>query len=181
MLAFQEEYLPNYNYEDYKHWKGEWELIDGIPYAMAPAPNITHQEINLNIGIELKSKLKNCKNCKALPEVDWKVNDGTVVRPDTLVVCNLKNQGAFLDKKPNIIFEILSPSTKNKDRNFKSLLYQQKNVEYYILVEPAGMFAEVYKLYNGKYRLEGEFKNENYTFELDECTLDFSFAMVFDF
>ena len=49
MLAFQEEYLPNYNYEDYKHWKGEWELIDGIPYAMAPAPNITHQEINLNL------------------------------------------------------------------------------------------------------------------------------------
>ena len=180
MLAFKEEHLPNYNYEDYKHWEGDWELIDGIPYSMARAPSITHQELNLNIGIELKSKLKKCKRCKVLPEVDWKVNDETVVRPDTLVVCNLQENGAFLDKTPHIIFEILSPSTKNKDRNFKSLLYSQENVKYYILVEPAGMFAEVYKLHHSKYRLEGEFKKESYTFKLDDCEFDFSFEMIFD-
>lgn len=180
MLAFKEEHLPNYSYKDYKQWEGDWELIEGIPYSMAPAPSITHQELNLNIGIELKSKLKDCKFCKVLPEVDWKVNDETVVRPDTLVVCNLEEKGAFLNKTPLIIFEILSPSTKNKDRNFKSLLYSQENVKYYILVEPAGMFAEVYKLHKGKYRLEGEFKKETYTFSLDTCKFEFSFEMVFD-
>ena len=52
MLAFKEEHLPHYNYEDYKQWEGDWELIDGIPYSMAPTPNITHQELNLNIGLE---------------------------------------------------------------------------------------------------------------------------------
>ena len=67
MLAYKNEYLPNYTYDDYKQWEGDWELIYGVPYAMSPAPNITHQEINLNIGYELKSKLKACKNCKALP------------------------------------------------------------------------------------------------------------------
>ncbi len=70
MLAYKNEYLPNYTYDDYKQWEGDWELIYGVPYAMSPTPNITHQEINLNIGYELKSKLKACKNCKALPEVD---------------------------------------------------------------------------------------------------------------
>ena len=30
------EYLPHYTYEDYCMWEGNWELIDGIPYAMSP-------------------------------------------------------------------------------------------------------------------------------------------------
>jgi len=181
MLAYKNEYLPNYNYDDYKAWEGDWELIYGVPYAMAPAPNITHQELNLNIGVELKKQLKDCKNCKALPEVDWKVNDDTVVRPDSLVVCNLKNQKAYLSQTPSIIFEVLSPSTKGKDRNFKSLLYAQNGVKYYILVEPAGMFAEVYELKKGKYKFKGEFKEECFTFKLeDACSFEFSFREVFD-
>ena len=43
MLAYKDDYLPNYNYDDYKEWKRDWELIYGVPYAMSPAPNITHQ------------------------------------------------------------------------------------------------------------------------------------------
>ena len=98
-----------------------------------------------------------------------------------MVVCHLEKKDAYLSQTPKIIFEVLSPSTKSKDRNFKSLLYAQNEVKYYILVEPAGMFAEVYKLTNGKYRLEGEFKEESYTFNLDdECDFDFSFREVFD-
>ncbi|HSV11108.1 MAG TPA: hypothetical protein VLI68_10085 [Hanamia sp.] len=31
--------LPHYTYEDYCHWEGRWEVIDGIPYAMIPAPS----------------------------------------------------------------------------------------------------------------------------------------------
>jgi Uma2 family endonuclease len=181
MLAHRDEYLPDYTYEDYRQWEGDWELIYGVPYAMAPAPNITHQEINLNIGHELKNRLKKCKYCKPLLEVDWKIDDNTVVRPDSLVVCHLEKKSVYLSQIPEIIFEVLSPSTKSKDRNFKSLLYAKSAVKYYILVEPAGMFAEVYKLTNGKYRLEGEFKEESYTFNLnDECSFKFSFKEVFD-
>lgn len=29
-------YLPNYTYEDYCQSEGQWELIEGIPYAMSP-------------------------------------------------------------------------------------------------------------------------------------------------
>ena len=181
MLAYKNEYLPNYTYDDYKKWEGDWELIRGIPYAMTPAPNIIHQEINSKIMFELMTQLKGCKECKALPEVDWKINDETVVRPDSLIVCNLENSKAYLSKTPKIIFEVLSPSTKTKDRNFKSLLYAQNGVKYYILVEPAGMFAEVYLLQNGNYKLQGEFKEEEYHFDLDNgCSFEFSFKEVFD-
>jgi len=181
MLAYSNKYRPNYKYNDYKEWKGDWELIFGIPYSITTIHNITHQELNLNINIELQKKLKTDKNHKVLSQIDWKINDETVVRPDSLVVCHLKNQKAYLSKTPNIIFEVLSPSTKSKDRNFKSLLYAQSGVKYYILVEPAGMFAELYELKKGKYKLMGEFKEESYTFELDdECSFEFSFKEVFD-
>ena len=42
------------------------------------------------------------------------------------------------------------------------------------------MFTELYKLDGNIYRLEGEFKNETYTFDIEECSLDFSFEEVFD-
>jgi len=72
-LAYQNEYLPNYTYDDYKIWEGDWELLYGVPYAMAPAPTITHQEINSKIMYQLMSLLNDCKNYKALPEVNWKI------------------------------------------------------------------------------------------------------------
>jgi len=188
MLALKEEHLPHYTYEDYALWEGKWELIGGIAYsmsssdsyAMAPAPSITHQEINGNILVVLKTVLKKCKTCKALSEVDWKLSDDTVVQPDTLVICKLSHRGAYLTQAPSIIFEVLSPSTKKKDRNLKYHLYASEGVKYYIMVDPAGMFAEVYKLDGSIYRLEGEFKTENYNFDIEECSFDFSFEEVFD-
>ena len=180
MLALKEEHLPNYTYEDYVLWEGDWELIAGVPYAMSPAPTFTHQEINLNIGSTLKKALKKCKSCKVAPEVDWKISKDIVVQPDTLVVCKLLQRGAYISQTPSIIFEVLSPSTKKKDRNLKYHLYAREGVKYYIMVDPAGMFAEVYKLDGTIYRLEGEFKTENYTFDIEECVFDFSFEEVFD-
>jgi len=180
MLALKEEHLPHYTYEDYTLWEGKWELIDGVPYAMSPAPTFTHQEINLNIGSTLKKALKGCKSCKVAPEVDWKISQDTVVQPDTLVVCKLLHRGAYLSQTPSIIFEVLSPATKKKDRNLKYNLYASEGVKYYIMVDPAGMFAEVYRLDGSIYRLEGEFKTENYHFDIEECSFDFSFEEVFD-
>jgi Uma2 family endonuclease len=174
------EHLPHYTYEEYAQWEGDWELIDGVPYAMSPAPTITHQEINGKILFALMGQLQRCKHCKALAEVDWKIAEDTVVRPDTLVVCNLKERGAYLAQTPEIIFEVLSPATKKKDRNLKYQLYAAEGVEYYIMVDPAGMFAEVYRLDGSIYRLEGEFKTETYHFEIEECGFDFSFEGVFD-
>lgn len=170
---------PHYTYDNYAQWEGEWELIEGIPYAMAPAPNITHQEINAQIAHELLNQIDHCPHCRVLPEVDWKIAEETVVRPDLSVVCNLGHRGQFLTQKPTIIFEILSPSTKRKDRDLKYRLYQEAGVEYFILIEPAGMFAEVYRLERGVYRLQGEFKREVFRFEMENCAIDFSFERVF--
>jgi len=58
--------LPHYTYDDYKRWEGNWELIDGIAYAMAPSPIFEHQDISGNIHLELKRNIKNCENCRSI-------------------------------------------------------------------------------------------------------------------
>jgi len=46
--------FPHYTYDDYKIWEGNWELIDGIAYTMAPSPIFEYQDISGNIHLELK-------------------------------------------------------------------------------------------------------------------------------
>jgi len=171
--------LPRYDYDDYKIWEGKWELIDGIPYSMAPSPISAHQDISGNIHIELKEKLKNCKHCKPELAVDWKISNDTVVCPDNSVVCN-KTESNFIEDVPQIIFEVLSPSTKKKDRIVKYNIFQEQGAKYYVLVEPKGNFAEVYKLVNGYYKLEGELTDEVYNFKIDNCEIEFQFKNIFE-
>lgn len=179
MGALRFEDLPHYTYDDYKIWEGRWELIDGIPYSMAPSPIDYHQDISGNIYIELKKELKDCSFCKSSLAVDWIISDDTIVCPDNSVVCS-KIKSDFIKTVPKIIFEVLSPSTKKIDRNRKYNLFQEQGVKYYVLVEPKGSFAEVYKIENGFYKIQGEFTNEKYKFELEECSIDFNFNNIFD-
>ena len=178
MGALRLEDLPHYTYDEYKLWEGKWELIDGIPYSMSPSPIYEHQHISGDIHIELSNILKKCKKCTSVLAVDWKIENDTVVCPDNSVVCH-KIKTNFIEDTPTIIFEVLSPSTKKIDRNRKYNLFQNKGVKYYILVEPKGNFAEVYKLEDGYYKLKGEFTDEIYSFDLDICTVDFNFSNIF--
>ncbi len=171
--------FPHYTYDDYKIWQGDWELIDGIAYAMAPSPIFEHQDISSKISYELRDLLKKCKNCKSVLAVDWIVSDDTVVCPDNSVVCGgFKTK--FIQTTPKIIFEVLSPSTKRVDRNRKYNLFQEESVEYYIMVEPKGHFAEVYKLEDKFYKLQGEFSDEKFIFEFDDCKIEFNFKNIFE-
>ena len=124
MTILAREDLPQYCYADYCSWKGDWELIGGIPYAMSPAPLITHQTISNNIAWQLKELLQECTMCQALLPVDWKIDEETVVQPDNLVICDQPENEAYLTKAPILIFEILSKSTAHKDRTTKFNLYE---------------------------------------------------------
>lgn len=178
MSAMKKEYLPNYTYCDYLKWEGNWELIYGIPYAMAPSPNIEHQSISNNIAWILKDMLKECQECKALLPVDWKISDTTIVQPDNLVICHKPIHKNYLSKAPKMIFEILSPSTAIKDHNMKFELYQQEGVEYYIIVNPSDGIAKVYRLKEGRYIKIADASDESINFELQECSFVFDFGKI---
>ena len=103
MSALKKEYFPSYTYSDYQQWEGDWELIYGIPYAMAPAPMIKHQAISNRIARFLDEALEECTVCQALLPIDWKIDDITVVQPDNLVICHKPLNEAYIKKAPKII------------------------------------------------------------------------------
>jgi len=180
MGALRLEDLPNYTYEDYERWEGRWELLYGVAYSMSPSPIREHQDISTNISIALHSSLKKCTTCKAHAALDWHVDDSTIVCPDNVVMCNDTKNSNFITITPSIIFEVLSPSTKKKDRTIKYELYEKSGVSYYILVEPVGMFAEIYELKNNRYILVSEIKDGKYEFILKDCKFKLDFTEIFN-
>lgn len=171
-------HIPHYTYKDRENWKDDWELISGVPIAMSPKPVINHQRISFNITLELKNKLKECSECLAIQEIDWKISDDTVISPDVILICKEDIGDKYLIKTPNIIFEILSPSTRKYDENVKFALYEEACVEYYVLVDFEMKSAKVYHLENKKYKSVGNFKDENFLFELENCKIDFEFKSI---
>ena len=171
--------ILNYTYEDYKSWEGSWELIDGIPISMAPAPVKMHQRIASELFFQLKQELNDdCEECEVLYETDWKISDATTLRPDIVLVCNDEGE-AYLSKAPKIVIEILSPSTAKKDETIKFDIYEEEKVQYYILVYPKDLKAKVYTLDKNKYTKVADFTNEKLVFEELVCELELDFEKVF--
>ncbi len=173
--------ILKYTYSDYTKWEGDWELIDGYPVAMAPAPMRVHQDIGAEIVYQLKKSLNDldkCKECVVSYENDWKISDFTVVRPDVIFTCDDKNK-AYLTKPPKIVVEIISPSTKRVDEQIKFNLYEAEGVKYYILVYPEELLARVYKLENKRYIDLEEFSEEKLEFSDIGCDLALDFGAVF--
>ena len=167
--------LPHYTYEDYRQWEGRWELMEGIPYAMSPAPSPRHQWICANIKYELIDAIKKagCKNCKVYDFIDIKVADDTILQPDAAIVCK-EIKKPFLDFTASLVVEILSPSTALKDRNNKFSIYEAQKIPYYLIVDVDINEIEIYNLNSsGKYVKEQFSPKSSFTFNLDkDCSVD---------
>jgi Uma2 family endonuclease len=147
-----------YTYADYSTWNdgGRWELIDGIAYAMAPAPGSGHQGISVRLSWQLQSFL-NGKPCRLFTApFDVRLNatdeDDTVVLPDLSVICD-RNK---IDDKgckgaPDLVIEILSPSSARMDKLLKYNKYQQAGVREYWIIDPDTATVQVSILENGRY------------------------------
>ncbi len=146
-----------FTYADYCAWPDEerWELIDGEPYAMSPAPARVHQEVVVALVAQIYRALDGtaCRVYTApfdvrLPhrdEADAVVD--TVVQPDIAVICDpdkLDDQGCR--GAPDWIIEVLSPTTAAKDRIQKRELYERHGVWEYWLVHPTDRVLLVYRL-----------------------------------
>ena len=171
-------YLPHYTYSDYVQWEGRWELIEGIPFAMSPQPSFRHQRISQRIATELERALEDCEHCRAVLPVDWKISEDTVVQPDNMVVSGEVTTEAYLDRPPVLIFEILSPSTEQKDRLVKAELYASQGVKHYVLVDPDLLQAEVMELQEGEYRLRATLHEGTWRFDLGDCRIEMDFGRL---
>ncbi len=117
------------------------ELIDGVIYDMATPSNI-HQVMIVKIVSRLNAFIEKNKG-KCVPFVapsDVKLSeedDKTVVQPDVFVVCNRDNaKKRFFESAPDLVIEILSPSTKKRDSGIKMRKYRETGVREYWIVDP---------------------------------------------
>lgn len=168
----------NYTYDDYKLWDGDWELIGGVPLAMSPTPMRKHQSIASEIIIQLGNHLEECFMCEVLGEVDYKVSEDTILRPDVVLTSNETHE-AYLTKSPEIIVEIISKSSAKRDEVYKFDIYEAQKVKYYIIIYPDDLIAKVYKLDGKAYDKQGDFSLESYSFEETTCKVSLDFKKVF--
>ena len=138
-----------FTYNDYLLWPdGErWEIIGGEAYAITPAPSIRHQRISIYLCAQFSMffKGKNCEPFSAPTDVVF--DEQNIVQPDLLVVCD-KNKitEKNIQGAPDLIVQILSPSTALKDKREKKALYESFGVREYLLVYPADDLVERFVL-----------------------------------
>ena len=170
--------IESYTYDDYKNWEGEWELIDGVPLAMSPAPTKKHQALASTLIATIYNQLENCKECELLAKIDYKVNSDTILKPDIVLTCGETSEN-YLIKAPQIVVEIISKSTAKRDEKYKFQIYEQEKVKYYILVYPDDLVAKIYQLKNSKFDKEGDFTIESYNFDNTTCKISLNFNKIF--
>ena len=139
-----------YTAEDYWNLpEGERaELINGQFYAMAP-PSRIHQELVMELSATLRDYIKSHGgNCKVYPSpfaVNLDAEDKNWVEPDISVICDkskLTDRGC--SGAPDLIFEIVSPSSRKLDYGIKNGIYSQSGVREYWIVDPAKERVTVY-------------------------------------
>ncbi|MDR3305048.1 MAG: Uma2 family endonuclease [Clostridiales Family XIII bacterium] len=176
-----------YTYEDYYHWDTDerYELIDGSPYLMAPAPGIKHQLVVVELAGEFRDFLKD-KPCKAfVAPIDIRLNadaeDDTVVQPDVLIVCDReKIDERGIRGAPDLVVEVISPSSEAYDSGVKLDRYLKAGVRECWIVNPADHIIRVYtKNSNGEEAMKAYGRDDTVQAEIFPG-LSVSFKTVFD-
>lgn len=134
-----------------------YELIDGKVYALArPVPK--HSTVSYNIIAAFSRHLEG-KPCKTYQKVDVHLDEKTNVIPDVLIVCDPdKVKPDAIYGAPDLVVEILSPSTAKRDRKEKMHAYARAGVREYWLVSYNDRSVEVYYLTDGRFELDNVYQ-----------------------
>jgi len=165
MEALRQE--KHYTYADYCAWDDgkRYELINGARYMMSPAPAWEHQNISIQLARFLSNFLdgKPCKVFTAPFDVRLSAdkNDDNVVQPDLVVICDRsKLSGTGCLGVPDMVIEILSPSTESWDKVVKFNMYLQAGVREYWMVDLNGKTVQTCILKNGEYVVKAYSEND---------------------
>lgn len=122
------------------------ELIGGEVVAMSPSPRWNHMAVAGNIYGIFRDYLRG-KKCTPIQDgFDLYLDDGNQFVPDFMVVCDpgkIKGNGVF--GAPDLVVEVLSPSTMRNDKTHKKTAYARCGVREYWLVDPVSKFLEIYR------------------------------------
>ena len=151
-----------HTYAEYCRWPSDrrHELIDGVAYLLPPSPSVRHQTAAFEIATQIRIALQ-ARACRVfvaptdvlLPAPGESDDDcTTVVQPDVLIVCDrAKIREKHIRGAPDLVVEVLSPSTAGHDQILKRATYERAGVQEYWLVHPTDRVLTIYRLDAGKY------------------------------
>ena len=169
-------------YEDYAKTPDDerWELLNGELTRM-PSPVESHQLLIVDLGTPIHIFVKERSLGRVIfAPYDVVLSDTVVVQPDILFVSNERahiRTRANIQGAPDLVVEVLSPSTAQKDRTIKLDLYAQHGVKECWLVDPDSMTVMVLLMGRSRFELVGVYGRgqtlisptlHGFTLDLDE-------------
>ena len=153
-------------YEDYRATPEDerCELLDG-ELIMVAAPNLKHQEVQFRLGRRLGNFIVERSLGKLFfAPCDVVLSDTDVVQPDLLFVSrerqHLLSGGENVQGAPDLVIEVLSPATADRDRGYKRDLYGEHGVREYWLVDPIAETVTVHRQRDGVLTVAHTFNRE---------------------
>ena len=140
-------------YEDFRRWvadqPGYWVLVRGVPMP-SPSPSRKHQKVSLRLELLLvDAVLRPGRGEVYHAPLDVKLREDTVYQPDLLVVLREhadRLRETHIEGAPDLVVEVLSPSTAHLDLWEKRYDYAQAGVREYWVVDPDTKRVELYVL-----------------------------------
>lgn len=151
-------------YEDYlslPNDRNRYQILEG-DLAVTPSPNVKHQSVSRNLEFVLFSYVKDYDLGEILDApIDVVLDDINIVVPDIVFVSSGR-RSIIEDKRiagaPDLIIEIISPSTVRFDRISKIQIYSRQGVEWYWIVDAENQTLEEYHLDGNAYRIAGVYQ-----------------------
>ena len=157
---------PRLTYEDYLNIPGDdrYELING-ELILVSSPNEAHQATSARVMFNLMGFVTDLDLGRVyhapfdvlLTDPDGSLN---VVQPDLIFVSRERESiitPANIQGAPDLLVEILSPSTRRLDMTTKLELYARHGVREYWIADPAAQTIAVMLLKDGQYETVGEY------------------------
>ena len=145
---------PKLTYQDYANLEGDerYELLDG-ELLLVGSPNEDHQIASLELATQMNIFVKeNDLGRVFTAPYDVLFTDTDVAQPDILFVSNEREHirtPANIQGAPDLIVEILSPSSSRRDWRDKRELYAEHGVKEYWIVDPANHIVWIMLLRDG--------------------------------
>ncbi|HRX78013.1 MAG TPA: Uma2 family endonuclease [Pirellulaceae bacterium] len=151
------------------------EIIDGDHY-MNPAPTTDHQRFSRRIQFQLYEQIEESGRGEVFnAPSDVQLTDHDIVQPDLIIVMHERRSiitPSRIIGVPNLIVEILSPTTKRHDCVLKKALYERVGVPEYWIVLTDDRAVEQFVLRDGKYVLEGNHSSSMTVATIENVSVD---------
>ncbi len=125
-----------------------YEILDGDLY-MTPSPTARHQRVSRDLFLALAQHVQTHMLGEVLAApLDVILADDSIAQPDILFISNerLPIVRDWVHGAPDLVIEILSPGTRERDRTLKRHLYARYGVRELWLVDPEAKTVEVFRL-----------------------------------